>query len=114
VLSKCAVEEYRCDPGKSFRALAELDNSVSSGKEGHPEWLYHRIKAAREQAREAAVRKSKWNGKLLEFITKTATNWNLEKIPSELRAWISKERDFEAAVNSKKWVDLKLLMENKS
>jgi hypothetical protein len=60
------------------------------------------------------VSKSKWNGKLLEFITKTATNWDPEEIPSELRAWISEERDFEATVNSKKWVDLKLLMENKS
>jgi hypothetical protein len=114
VLSKCAVEEYRCDTGKSFRALAELDNSVSNGKEGHPEWLYHRVKAASEQAREAAVRKSKWNGKFLEFITKTATNWDLEAVPSEMQSWISKERNLEAAEKSKKWVDLKLLMENKS
>jgi hypothetical protein len=114
LLSKCAVEEYRCDTGESFRALAELDNSVPSGKEGHSEWIYHRVKAAREQAREVAVSKSKWDGKFLDFITKTTTNWDLETIPAELQGWISEERDFEAAAKSKKWVDLKLLMENKS
>lgn len=54
--------------------------------------------------------KSRWEGRLMDFLTNNATNWDLEMIPTEVAGWISQEKDWESAQKSGKWIDLKMLM----
>jgi hypothetical protein len=50
----------------------------------------------------------------VRFAHQNATNLDLETIPADLQGWISEDRDLEATMKSRKWIDLKLLMETKS
>jgi hypothetical protein len=112
VLSKCAVEKHRDDLGKYLRAFTKLANSML-GRQEDSDWFYNRLKTADRKAREAVACNSKWDGKLLDFLTKNATNWDLETIPADMQSWVSEVRDLEVATNSGKWIDLRLLMEPK-
>jgi hypothetical protein len=87
-----------------------LDNSVPHGQVGKDDELYNRAKAACKLAREAVVKSSKWDGKLLEFVINNATNWELNTIPTELTQWISQDKDWGEAQKYSKWMDLKMLM----
>jgi hypothetical protein len=62
------------------------------------------------QAREAALKSSKWDKKMLEFITDNATNWELDTFPGDLAQWISHDKNWEEAQKSGRWLDFKLLM----
>jgi hypothetical protein len=44
----------------------------------------------------------------LKFLANNATNWDLEVIPAEVQAWISQEKDMEAAQKTGKWIVLKM------
>jgi hypothetical protein len=56
------------------------------------------------------MKSSKWNEKLLEFITDNAMNWGLDTIRGEMVQWISQDKNWEEAQKSGKWMDLKMLM----
>jgi hypothetical protein len=110
LFSECTVEGYEGGFGENCRAAAELDNSVPGGQEGEFGDVRNRIKAACIDARETAMKTSRWNGELLKFLADNATNWDLEVIPAEFQDWIAQEKDMEAAQKAGKWFDLKMLM----
>jgi hypothetical protein len=104
------MEGYEGDFGENCRAATELENSVPRGQEGELGDIHNRFKAACIDARETAMKTSRWNGGLLKFLADNATNWDLEVIPAEFQEWIAQGKDMEAAQKAGKWFDLKMIL----
>jgi hypothetical protein len=104
------MEGHEGDFGENCSAVTVLDNSVPREQEGELGDIHNRFKAACIDARETAMKTSRWNGELLKFLADNATNWDLEVIPAEFHEWIAQEKDMEAAQKTGKWFDLKMLM----
>jgi hypothetical protein len=110
VLSEFAVEGHGGDCEENCRTVTELDNSVPREQEGDLDDIHNRFKVACVDAREIAIKTSKWNGELLKFLAENATNWDMKVIPTDFQAWITQEKDMEAAQKTGKWIDLKMVM----
>jgi hypothetical protein len=77
--------------------VTELDISVPIEQEGGFDDIHSRFKEACINAKETIIKTSRWNGELLKFLAKNATKWDLEAILTKFQAWISLEKDMEAA-----------------
>jgi hypothetical protein len=78
------MEEYGGDSRENCNASRKLDNFVPRQQEGGDGCLHSKFKASCKYARDITMSKSRWEGKLVEFLTKNATNWDPEVIPPEV------------------------------